>query len=351
MNTRTLFRSGEGGYHTYRIPVLLALPGKILIAFCEGRMHSAGDAGRIDVLARISRDGGQSFSPARVIASDGRHTVGNPCAVHDRDTGEIFLFMNGNDADGTEPLVRANKANRRIYLSRSADNGENWTPLADITDGLMEPGWTWHACGPNHALQTRSGRLVIPCNHHVYDPETNGSGRIASHVILSDDHGATLRNGGSTSQATTENAIVELSTGALYMTTRLLDRSGFRAHALSPDGGETWSDAVPDREITDPLQYGCQGSVAELRAGVYALSNPARQDSRAELTIRLSEDDCQSWAYKRILFKGKAAYSDLAAIGGERIACAYECGDLSPYERIDLCIFSEQWVRGEGCDQ
>ena len=32
-----LFRSGEGGYHTYRIPALVVTAKGTLLAFCEGR--------------------------------------------------------------------------------------------------------------------------------------------------------------------------------------------------------------------------------------------------------------------------------------------------------------------------
>ncbi|HRT57077.1 MAG TPA: sialidase family protein, partial [Candidatus Paceibacterota bacterium] len=45
-----LFVAGTGGYHTYRIPVLLATPAGTVLAFCEGRKSSASDTGRIDLL-------------------------------------------------------------------------------------------------------------------------------------------------------------------------------------------------------------------------------------------------------------------------------------------------------------
>lgn len=45
-----VFRSGEGGYHTYRIPALITTPKGTLLAFCEGRRNGGGDSGDIDLL-------------------------------------------------------------------------------------------------------------------------------------------------------------------------------------------------------------------------------------------------------------------------------------------------------------
>ena len=57
-----VYRAGEGGYHTYRIPALIATTKGTLLAFCEGRRNGAGDAGDIDVLLRRSFDHGKTWS-------------------------------------------------------------------------------------------------------------------------------------------------------------------------------------------------------------------------------------------------------------------------------------------------
>ena len=48
--TTDLYTAGDGGYHSYRIPSLLATRKRTLLAFCEGRKHGAGDSGDIDLL-------------------------------------------------------------------------------------------------------------------------------------------------------------------------------------------------------------------------------------------------------------------------------------------------------------
>src|SRR5262245_31918043 len=57
-----LFISGEGGYHTYRIPSLITCPSRAgrrgtVLAFCEGRKNGSGDTGDIDLVLRRSLDG------------------------------------------------------------------------------------------------------------------------------------------------------------------------------------------------------------------------------------------------------------------------------------------------------
>lgn len=49
-----VFRAGDNGYASYRIPALIVSPKGTLLAFCEGRRNSASDTGDIDVLLRRS---------------------------------------------------------------------------------------------------------------------------------------------------------------------------------------------------------------------------------------------------------------------------------------------------------
>jgi sialidase-1 len=55
-----VYRSGEGGYHTYRIPALVQTRKGTLLAFCEGRRQSRSDTGDIDIVMRRSRDKGRT---------------------------------------------------------------------------------------------------------------------------------------------------------------------------------------------------------------------------------------------------------------------------------------------------
>ncbi len=59
---QVLFKSGEGGYACYRIPALIALSDREIVAFAEGRKQNCADFGDVDILMRRSNDGGQSWS-------------------------------------------------------------------------------------------------------------------------------------------------------------------------------------------------------------------------------------------------------------------------------------------------
>src|SRR5262249_59308179 len=62
-----LFTAGKEGYHTFRIPALVATPKGSLLAFCEGRKRGRGDSGDIDVVLRRSRDRGKTWLPLQLL--------------------------------------------------------------------------------------------------------------------------------------------------------------------------------------------------------------------------------------------------------------------------------------------
>ena len=93
---KPLFVSGQEGYHTYRIPALVVTTQGTVLAFCEGRKHSGGDAGDIDLLVKRSTDHGKTWSPQQLIWNDAGNTCGNPCAVVDEPTGTVWLLSTWN---------------------------------------------------------------------------------------------------------------------------------------------------------------------------------------------------------------------------------------------------------------
>jgi len=71
----------------------------------------------------------------------------------------------------------------------------SWSAPVEITAQVKKPEWTWYATGPGNGIQLKSGRLVIPCDHNTTD------NRRFSHVIYSDDAGATWKLGGIAEEA------------------------------------------------------------------------------------------------------------------------------------------------------
>ena len=337
-----LWTSGQGGYHTYRIPAIIQTTEGTLLAFCEGRRGGRGDAGDIDLLMKRSKDRGKTWSDQAVVWNDARNTCGNPCPVVDRTTGVIWLFSTWNRGDDHESQIIAQKSKdtRRVFVLSSEDDGLTWTTPREVTTAVKKPDWTWYATGPGSGVQIErgdfAGRLVLACDHieantkHYY-----------SHVVFSDDHGKTWQLGGSTPRhQVNECEVVELTDGRLLLNMRNYDRAQRKRQvAFSSDGGVTWSGQRFDATLIEPI---CQASVVRYswpgpdKRNVILFSNPASAGQRINMTVRASMDDGLTWPMKRSLHTGPSAYSDLVVLGNRQILCLYECGKKNPYETITL---------------
>ena len=348
-----LFVRGHAGYHTYRIPALTVTTQGTVLAFSEGRKKSGGDAGKIDIFVRRSTDNGATWSEQEVVWSDGENTCGNPAPVVDKSTGTIWLSMTWNRGDDHEKDIVAGKSKdtRRIFVTRSNDDGRTWAKPREITADTKLTNWTWYATGPGNGIQIErgphQGRLVLACDHIEADTKNGGS-----HVIYSDDHGKTWNLGGSAPQAgVNECEVVELADGKLMLNMR--SHGGGKKNrqvAISEDGGLTWKDQRLDEALIEP---NCQGAIERYRwphkteKGVILFSNPASQKGRVNLTVRASFDDGQTWPASRVLHAGPSAYSDLAVLANGQIACLYEAGATNCYETIRLSRFRLDSLGGQ----
>jgi sialidase-1 len=331
-----VFVAGQNGYHTFRIPSLIVSKAGTLLAFCEGRKQGRGDAGDIDLVLRRSHDGGRTWGPLQVLWDDKENTCGNPCPVVDRDTGTIFLLMTHNLGTDTEAALvdGKSKGSRTVWLTKSADDGRTWTPPAEITKEVKRPDWTWYATGPGIGIQTKTGRLLIPCDNKVAATKAR-----QSHVIYSDDHGATWKLGGVVGPNCNECQVAELADGSLLLNMRSYQASNRRRIALSKDGGLSWSPPVDDPTLIEPA---CQASLIR-GANCLLFANPA-STKRERLTIRRSVDEGKTWDTGKVLWLGPAAYSCLAVLADGTICCLHERGEKHPYEAIVFSRFSSNWL-------
>ena len=355
-----VFSAGEGGYHTFRIPALLPVGSRALLAFAEGRRFGRGDSGAIDLVLERSTDSGATWSALQVVWSDGSNTCGNPCPVVDSRTGRILLPMTWNSGqdNGRELHSGTGTDTRRVFLTYSDDEGRNWSSAREITSQAKRPDWWWYATGPGVAIQIRNGehagRIVVPANH---SSEKDG---YAAHAMLSDDGGENWRMSSVIAPACNESQAVELADGRLMMNSRNQsftneERTGYRAIAFSADGGETWTPPQPDAHLGDPqvqaslIRYSWPG---EGNPGRLLFSNPAppisrERGQRLRMTVRSSLDDGRTWPVARLIHEGPAAYSSLARLHDGSVGLLYEAGSEGPYEAIQLARFSIGWLDGQ----
>jgi sialidase-1 len=338
-----VFIGGQEGYHTFRIPSVVVTVKGTVLAFCEGRKRGGGDAAEIHVVLKRSLDGGKTWGKPRVVWEDGPNTCGNPCAVLDRKTGAICLLMTHNRGTDTEPKIMAGTSagTRTVWISRSTDDGLNWSRPRDITKELKPANWTWYATGPGVGIQLKRGRLIVPCDHAIAHTRA-----YYSHVIFSDDDGASWHLGGSVGPKCNECQIAELSNGTLLLNMRSYRPGHRRLVAVSQDGGLTFSNLHQDPALIEPV---CQASFlrypATAKGGpdLLLFSNPASL-KREKMTVRLSYDGGKTWPAARQLYAGPSGYSCLTVLPDGRIGCLYESGLKSPYQVIAFARFTLDWL-------
>jgi hypothetical protein len=92
----SIFSSGEGKYVDFLNPGMVQLnnwraaehgrdstsdvDGRLLV-FCEGRRGSGGDGDPVDVVLKMSDDGGKSWSELMVVVTGSNSTMGNVVPV------------------------------------------------------------------------------------------------------------------------------------------------------------------------------------------------------------------------------------------------------------------------------
>lgn len=359
-----VFISGTEGHKSYRIPAIIQLPNKDILAFCEGRVNGSGDFGDINIVMKKSSDLGKSWSVLNTIVDADSLQAGNPAPVVDLTDpafpqGRIFLFYNtGNNHEGE---VRKGKGLREVWYKTSTDGGNTWSNAMNITTQVHRPkqpqvnaaynfseDWRSYANTPGHATQFTSGsykgRIYVAANHSAGSPKARFEDYMA-HGFYTDDHGKTFQLSQDLSlPGSNEATAAPLSGNKLMMNAR--NQKGdvkARIVALSEDGGQTWSSISIDKNLPDPV---CEGSLLELgmKKGkqMLAFCNAADTERRNNLTLRISMDEGITWKENILIDKSPdnkkdyTAYSDIVKMNKKNIGVLYERNGYA--EIVFTCI-------------
>lgn len=353
IETTTVFRSGEDGYATYRIPAIVQAADGTLIAFAEGRVSTAADDGNVDLLAKRSADDGRTWGGLQVVADMDTNFIGNPSPVVDQETGRVVLLATYKAGTDTELEIRTatGASSSREFVLTSDDNGETWSEPTEITESVKLPEWRWYSVGPGHAFQIPSGpyagRIVAAANH------SDAALNYGAHLILSDDGGQTWRIGGvDTPQGgprhPNEATAAVLADGTIIVSSR--DQEGadewHRLRAVSADGGESFEAPFEEQSgLAMPVVQASMLSIsgatpdADGAENALVLSGPSHPDQRVDLRVRTSTDAGETWSEGFLVRPGPAAYSDLVLLPGRLLGVLFETGDVRADERIDFATF------------
>ena len=339
-----VFISGKDGYHTYRIPAIEAAPDGSLIAFAEARKYNAGDPGAdkqdIDLVYKRSTDNGATWRSMKVLEDPGEFwSAANAATLVDRTNGRMWvMYLRAKPGRSTD-TARPGTDDMQTVARWSDDSGGSWSEPLDLTAtarDMKDPGWRASVPGPGGAIQTRTGRLLVPMWKTPF----------ATFAIYSDDHGRTWQRGQFVPgpQGGDECQVVELADGRILMDIRQETGSN-RWFAQSTDGGATWGQPRPGMAVAP---VACALERFTLKSDGEdcnrLLWTGPKEAARKQLRVLTSYDEGQTFSQGRLISEDYAAYSDLTMLKDHTLGVLWERGVSRGYQFITFTRLNRAWL-------
>lgn len=345
----------------YAIPNIVSTPSGTILCFATARLGDNHDWGNVQqVVVSRSVDNGVTWENPRIIASVNEWTVRQTSAIVDPDNGKIMVFghksplLNSEGERMSETWKikfpeKTKELGAGYFFVESLDEGETWSEMKDI-DLPYAP----HDPGIVLTKGKYKGRYILPART-VIGTEFDWN-NLYNGVLISDDKGKTWKAGGLTQSFVGEACVVELSDGRVYVNSRNhADNFGIRNHAISSDGGESFTEFGDDPQLIEPTCDAGMVSVIDPDKGhVILFCNPAvkatkRWDgaSRRRMSVKASFDDAKTWPLNKLVFEGPAAYSGITVGKDGMIFMVYEhagIGSKDSRQNLSVARFNMAWL-------
>ncbi len=314
-----LFTVGDNpAYNIYHIPGIVVTAKGSVLAWCEAR-KGGGDWSDIRILLRRSTDDGKTWSAPQSIADVAGPKTKNPVALRLKDVDTTQVTYNNPvliaDKDGTVHMLYCLEYERAFY-QRSEDDGISWSKPVEITPAFdafkKHYGWKVLATGPNHSIQLKTGRLVVPVWLSTSEGGNAHRPSVAA-TIFSDDQGKTWKPGDIAVPCTdewinpSETVAIELNDGRVMLNVRSESKMHRRLVTIGPDGASGWSTPKFDEALLEPI---CMAGIVRyqhagkslivfsnphnLEGGREGKPNSGKSRDRRNLSIKISHDEGQT---------------------------------------------------------
>lgn len=372
-----LFTAGEDpAYSLYHIPGVVVTAKGTVLAWCEARKRAAGvsDWDDIRILMRRSTDDGKTWSAPKSIANVEGPKAKNPFALKMKN-------VDPNDVTYNNPVMIADKDGKvhmlfcleymRVFYQQSQDDGLTFSTPVEITAAFdaFKKNYDWKvlATGPNHSIQLKTGRLIVPV---WLSTGTGGNAHRPSvtSTIYSDDQGKTWKAGDIAVPCTdewinpNETVAIELNDGRVMLNCRSESKTHRRLVTTSKDGATGWSTPKFDDALLEPIcmagivRYNHDGKSFILFSNPHNLDKekgtpePGKNRDRKNVSVKLSRDEAQTWPVNKSIEPGPSMYSDIAVTQAGTILCFYgRSGDKKGAAafaggRLTLARFNLEWL-------
>ena len=371
LEKQNLFVVGDDpAYDVYHILGIVVTARGSVLAWCEAR-RGGGDWSDIAILLRRSTDDGRTWSPARSIVKVADPKPKNPFALAVKGVNPDHVTYNNPvliaDRDGSVHMLFCLEY-MRVFYQRSRDDGLTWSEPVEITSAFAaftrHYDWKVLATGPNHGIQLRTGRLVVPV---WLSTGTGGNAHRPSvtATITSDDGGETWQAGEIAVPNTSEwinpneTVAVELSDGRVMLNVRNESKAHRRIVTTSRDGATGWSTPRFDEALLEPIcmaglvRYDHDGrslllfsNPHNLEGGRESTPEPGKSRARKNVSVKVSRDEGGTWPVNKLLEDGPSAYSDIAVTPAGTILCFYGAGKTLSFSgsALRLARFNREWL-------